>query len=224
MRNMLTEKEWNRNVGTDSWPVSFLHEYAVGLIWDMLHTSDGPIRLPTINGSPVEDVKSGIDKVIIPDALQAVAGYIPDISLLMDSRPVRCIEVIVSNALAPSKVTAMHNLGVEVIQVPVRNEGELRCLFPAIKSPNWWPKFSRHEEVFESAARKSGVNWQGTRQYKILARQEKADEDLDQLMLNLATCSPEMRRRFAYQLHEMMNLESLYPLRQENPKFQSLQS
>ena len=33
---MLTDKEWSRNVGTEAFPVSFLHEYAVGLIWDIL--------------------------------------------------------------------------------------------------------------------------------------------------------------------------------------------
>ena len=179
--------------------------------------------MPTISGYPAENVKNGIDKVIIPDSLQAIAGYVPDISLLKDSRPVRCIEVIVSSPVAPSKVTAIQNLGVEVIQVPVRNEGELRCLFPAMEKTKWWPKFSGHEEVFESAMRKSGVNWEGTRQYRILERQKRADEAVRQLMLNLVACSPEVRRGFVNQLHDMTGLESLFPLRQENPKFKSLQ-
>ena len=93
MEPLLPEDEWTKNVGSESYPVSFLHEYAVGLIWDLLHTQKGPVKLPTMDGSRSGDVVADIDRIIIPDALQSVAGYIPDISLLKDSRPVRCVEV-----------------------------------------------------------------------------------------------------------------------------------
>ena len=96
-KEMLTEKEWSRNVGTDAFPVSFLHEYAVGLIWDMLHSGEGLVQLPLLDGSLTSNLMDGVDKVIIPDALQSIAGYIPDISLLQDSRPIRCIEIVVTN-------------------------------------------------------------------------------------------------------------------------------
>ena len=77
MEPLLPEDEWAKNVGSESYPVSFLHEYAVGLIWDLLHTQKGPVKLPTMDGSRSGDVVADIDRIIIPDALQSVAGYIP---------------------------------------------------------------------------------------------------------------------------------------------------
>ena len=145
---MRSEKDWSRNVGTGTYPVSFLHEYAVGLIWDQLHLNSGAVTLPTLDGNISEDVMSGVDKVIIPDSLQSIAGFIPDISMLQDARPVRCIEVVVTNPVPPKKVAAMQNLGVEVIQVPVRNEKELCALVPIeLEKNSWWPKYTQDEAV-----------------------------------------------------------------------------
>lgn len=55
-----------KNVGSESYPVSFLHEYAVELIWDLLHTQKGPVKLPTMDGSWSGDVVANIDRIIIP--------------------------------------------------------------------------------------------------------------------------------------------------------------
>lgn len=222
---MRTEKGWSRNVGTQTYPVSFLHEYAVGLIWDRLHLNSGAVTLPTLDGSLSEDVMSGVDKVIIPDSLQSIAGFIPDISMLQDARPVRCIEVIVTNSVPPEKVVRMQNLGVEVIQVPVRNEKELRALVPTeLKRSSWWPKFSQDEAMFRSARSKLGVNWRGSKQYRLLKRQEDADRAISNLMDNLTMCSPELRRAFIDCLQEISSLESLYPIRMNNPKYACLHS
>lgn len=223
---MLTESEWQRNVGTQSYPVSFLHEYAVGLIWDLLHLNKGPVPLPNIDGNTIEDVMDGIDQVIIPDALQSIAGFIPDISLLNSSRPIRCIEVIVTNPVKQDKRQAITNLGVELIQVPVRDENDLRALCPTSPSDKsyWWPKFSSSERVFSEARAKTGVNWRGTRQYKILDEQEKADKVINDLIGALSRCSPQVRRSFLTRLQSITSLESLYPLRKENPKYACLQS
>ena len=224
MRRLLPEDEWSRNVGSPSYPVSFLHEYAVGLIWDLLHTKQGPIELPTTDGGRSDDVLANIDQIIIPDALQSIAGYIPDISLLKDARPVRCIEVIVTSPVRPEKVSAIQNLGVEVVQVPARNEDELRAICSATETdkPTWWPKYSGHEEVFQSARRKTGVNWEGTRQYKILESQAKANQAINSLMDQLSRCSPEVRRAFVARLTDMSGLSSLYPIRRDNPKYIAL--
>ena len=46
MEPLLPEDEWTKNVGSESYPVTFLHEYAVGLIWDLLHTQKGPGKTP----------------------------------------------------------------------------------------------------------------------------------------------------------------------------------
>ena len=222
---MLAEKEWNRNVGTGAYPVSFLHEYAVGLIWDKLHLNLGPVTLPTLDGSISENVMERVDRVIVPDALQSIAGVIPDLSLLRDSRPVRCIEVVVSNPVPQHKLTAINNLGVEVVQVPVRNEEELRALFsPRPEDRSWWrPKFSRDEEVFQSVRRKLGVNWQASSQCRLLEGQENADKAILGLIGNLSRCSPEVRRAFVGRLQDITSLESLYPIRQDNPKYACLQ-
>ena len=222
---MRTEKGWSRNVGTQAYPVSFLHEYAVGLIWDRLHLNSGAVTLPTLDGSLTEDVMSGVDKVIIPDSLQSIAGFIPDISMLQDARPVRCIEVVVTNPVPPKKVAAIQNLEVEVIQVPVRNEKELCALVPTeLKKSSWWPKYSRDETVFRSARSKLGVNWRGSKQYRMLTRQEDADKAILNLMDNLTMCSPELRRAFIAWSQEISSLESLYPIRRNNPKYACLHS
>ena len=211
---MLNEKEWSRNVGTSSYPVTFLHEYAVGLIWDMLTAKTGTVQLPTLDGSLSEDLMTGVDRVIIPDALQAIAGYIPDISLLRDVRPVRVIEVVVTNPLPLNKVTAMQNLGVEVIQVPVRNEDELLALFPTSvvteKGIGWWPKYGEKERRAFSKKRFSSKS--------ILDEQGDADREINALMRNLSRCSPEVRREFIEVLKQVSSLESLYPVRPDNPK------
>lgn len=225
-KEMRTEHEWTRNVGTQCYPILFLHEYAVGLIWDLLHLNDGPVPLPTIDGNLAEDVMDGVEQVVIPDALQSIAGFIPDISLLQNSRPIRCIEVIVTNPVAEQKLQAITNLGVELIQVPVRDENDLRALFPTDLSdkPWWWPKFNRAEKVFGEVRAKTGVNWEGTRQHKILAGQENADKAINDLMGALSRCSPQVRRSFLTRLQNLTSLESLYPLRQGNPKYACLQS
>jgi hypothetical protein len=221
---MLDESEWGRNVGTAAFPVTFLHEYAVGLIWDWLNSNTGPVELPTLEGELSENVLDGVDKVIIPDNLNAVAGYVPDILCLHDSRPIRLIEVVVTSPVTVSKTAALTNLGVEVIQVPVRNEDELMALFPSAM-PNklrWWPSYNRGETVFEDVWKASGVNWKGTRQYKILNDQEMADKAIKSLIGHLVRCSPSVRRDFLSVLRGMGSLESLYPLRLENPKYESL--
>ena len=155
---MLDESEWGKNVGTAGFPVSFLHEYAVGLIWDALNANTGPVTLPTLEGGMSDDVLAGVDKVIIPDNLNAVAGYVPDILCLRDSRPVRLIEVVVTSPVTAHKLTAITNLGVEVVQVPVRNEGELMALFPSTLPDKlqWWCSYHKDEAVFQNAREKTG--------------------------------------------------------------------
>ena len=225
MKPSLQEAEWLKNVGSANYPVSFLHEYAVGLIWELLHDHEGPVKLPTVDGGLTSDLMDGIDQIIIPDALQAVAGYIPDISLLKNSRPVRCIEVIVTSPVPPEKLAAIGNLGVEIVQVPVRNEEDRLAItqFPSFPSmegtKRWWfPKFSDRKEPFKSVKERTGVNWRGTRQSKILEAQEHADTAINKLMDNISRCSPELRRAFVAQLNDLSSLGSLYPLNQNNPK------
>ena len=223
MKRLLDDKDWFHNFGTESYPVSFLHEYSVALIWDILHTAKGPVSLPTIAGQPSSNLLEGVDQIIIPDALQSIAGYIPDISLLKNSRPLRCIEVVVNNPTHEDKLKAMTNLGVEVVQIPARTEQEFLNIspMPGTAIP-WWPRFNEDEQAFRQARTNAGVNWQGTRHHKILRGQELADRAIRDLINNLTLCTPETRRAFLTMLAGIPSLDSLYPIRRENPKYDIL--
>lgn len=226
-KTLRTEKEWSRNVGTESFPVSFLHEYAVGIIWDMLvHSNSDSVHLPLLDGTVSRNLMEDVDKVIIPDALQSIAGKIPDISLLRDSRPIKCIEVTVTNPVSEQKAKAIENLGVELFQVPVRNENELRSLFASVpeQTRSWWAKRDETSErqgetLYLADKRRIGFKWRGSpRDW-----QARADSAISELMDNLHWCSPEVRRAFLACLKEMESLESLFPIRPDNPKYKSLQ-
>ena len=223
---MRTEKDWARNVGSEGFPVSFLHEYAVGLIWDRLvHSNNRPVQLPLLDGTISSNLLEDVDKVIIPDALQSIAGTIPDISLLRDSRPIRCIEVVVTNPVSDQKAKNIANLGVELFQIPVRNENELRSLFGSAsrEKRTWWAKRDetdqrQGETLYLADKRRIGFSWRGSSS----SWQGKSDSAVLELMDNLFWCSPEVRRQFLACLQDIGSLESLYPIRPDNPKYKSL--
>ena len=209
---MLSQEEWGRNVGTEGYPVTFLHEYAVGLIWDMLHAGgEGPVHLPTLDGATFEDVLADVDRVVIPDSLQPIGGYIPDLALYdKDLRVLRVIEVVVTSAPSQEKITSLTKRGVEVVVVPVRNEDELRALFPEPfdgKKPRWM-----HQ-------RRQG---EGRRLQSLNTIESRASPFIDELIASLVRCSPAQRRKLVALLEQMGDLESLYPLHPRNPKAKDL--
>ena len=215
---MLPEAEWSRNVGTQSFPVSFIHEYAVGLLWDALQDG-GAVVVKTIDGSMSGNLKEGVDRVVIPDALQPIGGCIPDLGLLdKDMRPVRVIEVIVTSPPKPEKMEKLAQLqkrGVEVVQVPVRNEDELKALVPLADNdfgrPRWNPKWS--SMVFDQM---DIINFA---QMEHISRvQGQADKQVKELIQALIRCRPETRRQLVKVLEELDGLESLYRLSPKNPK------
>ena len=218
---MLSDQDWRRNVGSEAFPVSFLHEYAVALIYDQLILgSEVQLPLP-IDGERSANVMEGVGDVNFPDSLQAIGGYLPDIALYDSSfRVLRVIEVVVTKPVPNGKLKSLENRGVEVLQVPARHEGELRALFPSTDGdrPYWWPKFRKDDVAFREGRQKLGINWQASRQNRILSGQEEADRAIKQLMGNLSRCSPEVRRAFAAWLKDIESLDSLYPISQENPK------
>ena len=219
MKQMLRDQDWRRNVGTESFPVSFLHEYAVALIYDQLIVGHD-VQLPLIDGERSGNVMEGVGHVNFPDSLQAIGGYLPDIALYDSTfRVLRVIEVVVTKTVPNEKLKSLENRGVEVLQVPVRNEDELRglCLSPDSRRPWWWPKIQRVEAVSRETRQKIGVN-ERAMQRQILSGQEQADKEIRKLMGYLSRCSPEVRREFVAWLENIDSLESLYPVRQENPK------
>ena len=216
-KQMLTEAEWSRNVGSQAFPVSFLHEYAVGLLWDRLHGGD-PVVVATMDGSLSEDLKAGADRVVIPDSMQPIGGCIPDLALLdKDLRPVRVIEVVVTSPPTGEKMEKLERLqqrGVEVVQIPVRNEKELRALVPTEtdgRTPRW--AFSWSPTVFEQMGI---INIPRRRQ--ISTAQLGADNKVKELINALIQCDPETRRQLARVLEDINSLEARYPLSPKNPK------
>ena len=205
--------------------MSFLHEYAVALIYDQL-IFGSDVQLPLLDGERSGNVMKDVGHVAFPDSLQAIGGYLPDIALYDSSfRVIRVIEVVVTAPVPQEKLHSLESRDVEVLQVPVRTEDDVRALCPSTDADKawWWPKFNSEETVFKEARRASGVNWQGTRQYRLLSGQEQADKAINQLIGSLSRCSPEVRRSFVLRFKDIANLESLYPIRNENPKREVLE-
>jgi hypothetical protein len=214
---MLPGAEWDRNVGSPAFPVSFLHEYAVGLLWDALHDNDA-VAVKTIDGSISGNLKEGVDRVVIPDSMQPIGGCIPDLALLdKDSRPVRVIEVIVTSPPTSEKMAKLEQLqnrGVEVVQVPVRNEDELKALVPSTNdglNAKW--AYAWNATVFDQVGI---INI--PRQQQIRRTQSGADGKVQELIHALIQCQPETRRRLVKVLEELDSLESRYSLSPKNPK------
>lgn len=231
MRKPMLDTEWDKNVGTAGSPVSFLHEYAVGLIWGSVNANIGlnlkrtafhepnirPVTLPTLEGGMSDDLSAGVDKVIIPDNLNSVAGYLPDLLCLQDSRPVRVIEVVVTSPLPPAKLKAFGNLGLEVVQVPVKNEDELMALFPSTFRDRleWWSYYPDKED----RAKETEGQIEARGRTSIQAISNSA---INEFACHLMQCDPEHRRAFLTLMRDIGNLESLYPLSPDTPKYEAL--
>lgn len=199
-RQMLSEAEWSQNVGTHAFPVSFLHEYAVGLLWDALHTNHS-VTVKTMDGSMSDNLMHGVERVVIPDSMQPIGGCIPDLALLdKDLRPVRVIEVVVTSPPTEDKAEKLNLLeqrGVEVVLVPVRNEEELKALVP---TPIDGQK----------------ITWSYGLRRRI--RPGGPDSKIEELIDALIHCLPETRRKLVRMMEELDSLESCYPLSPNNPK------
>ena len=197
-RPLLTEAEWRKNVGTETHPISLLHEYAVGLIWDMVHGSaPSPVRLPTLSGELSGDVCQWMEYATIPTAVNSFGGYIPDVAIYGKKHQVlRVIEVVGVNPTPAVKLKILQDNGIEVIQVPVRTEADFIALQPLVEAdaPAWG--FVVGGDLVT----------------------ERADNYIREFMLNLERCSPAVRREMASLLAGIDSLESLYPLSESNPK------
>ena len=204
-----------RNVGTPEHPVSWLHERTIAVLYDELtHTRVIPplgnlsmreekalrVRL-TPGGELSYDLRDGVVSVKIPDPeWDIIGGIVPDLALYGEdkSKPVRIIEVIVSNTPDAAKRHKMNKLqerGVDVVEIVVKSEDDLRNLIDV----TWEP-------VFRKARRIS-----------------QADKEMTTLIRTLQGCSPVMRRVFKQMLIEMDNLDSLYPISSANPLADKLQ-
>lgn len=198
-----------RNVGTPEHPISWLHERTIAVLYDEL-THDrvvlpqGNARLRyeealrvrlTPGGDLSHDLREGVVSVKIPDPeWDIIGGIIPDIALYGEdaSRPVRIIEVTVFHPpddKKRQKMEKLHSRGVDVVEVVIKSEDDLRNLIEF----TWEPVFVK------------------------TSRTHRADNVVRDFMRTLERCSPTMRRAFKQMLMELDGLDSLYPLSPTNP-------
>ena len=209
--------KWARNVGTDSHPVSYLHEYAVALLWDELDKgllTGSEVRVRTSSGELSSNLLDGAVRMSVPDTLTPIGGYVPDLALFDESdRPVRVIEVVVTTAPSSDKIETLRKRGVDVVVTSVANENELKklCWVPAEV------RFARNERV------EVRRNWSVSAQARYEERQRPSNRQIEDLCEALQSCSPEVRRQLLEVIHELDTMDSLYPLSRSNPKRQALE-
>ena len=211
----MTSNKWTKNVGTNANPVSYLHEYAVALLWDQLDAGlarGGEVRARV---SPEEfsgNLLEGVKRMTIPDSLTPIGGFIPDIALFDENdKPVRVIEVAVTGAPAASKIASLSQRGVDVVTIPVGDEDDLKRLCWTPAEIRFAPDIAAVYARRWSASARAAVNSQ--RHHNDVVRGMTAA---------LQSCTPETRREFLEVLRNLDTLNSLYPISSDNPKREAL--
>ena len=206
---------WSRNVGTSAHPVSALHEYAVALIWDELSYGmrrSNQVRVLMSSGDMSSNLLDGIERIAIPDDMSPVGGTIPDIALYDgDNKPIRVIEVAVTSPTSDSKLENLTKRGVEVVEVTVKSEDDLRRLC-------WTP-----------AAVGFALNARANPVHNIPSQRdrERMQYEYNATVAGFAkaiqNCAPEVRRQLCEVLDRLRSIDSLYPISPQNPKRKSLE-
>ncbi len=204
------------NVGTSSAPVSWLHQRAVALLYDEIIVglakgltsvwrvgADGnriSVEVPIADvralkepgGELTDNLLADVTKAKVPGEWDQVGGVVPDLILYGEGdQPVRIIEVIVTNSPNSTKQKKLETLrrrGVDVVLVTIHNESDLLKLC-------WTPATVRF-----TASDKNN-----------------SDKTVSILVRALRNCSPEVRREFVATLCNINKLDSLFPLRPDNP-------
>ena len=209
-------EDWQRNVGTPNNPVTWLHERAVALIYDMLTSGGGDVRARL---SPDDDALSpnlaeGVTRVELAedDPLMWVAGGLnPDIRCFGDDgRLKRVIEVTHSSEPSKDRREKWERLkkrGVDVVEIKITDPDSLRYMF-------WCPA---PVEFFPS------INVNGATSKGFRENQRSYDFEVEKLTRALMLCSPKVRRDFLRVLGGLNTVDSLYPLTFDNPLAEKLE-
>lgn len=220
---------WKRNVGTPENPVSYLHEYAVALIWDRLNYGKCYVKTASGEHEQVNVPEGG--RIAIPDELTAIGGMLPDIAIYnAEHRPVAVIEVQVSAAPSDRKIARMENLGVKMFVVPVPNQNALRDILKPVETRGSLPPdeipcayyghtalLNKRAERLSAEARSSRISratYLGT---------HNANQSVIALITSLRMCDPALRQELRSVLDSLDSVESIHPILPGNPKAQSLQ-
>ena len=215
--------DMTRNIGTANYPVTELHERAVALLYDELTRPDlekkEEIRARlTPGGELSHDLRAGVRRVKIPDPdWDSVGGIVPDLILYGDDdvKPIRIIEVVVTNAPGDEKqkkLDALQKRGVDVVVITVKEEDDLLHLCPT----QWRPRFSSL-----TGNDKYSINY--AQNSNSQSRKLDYDDSVKNLMESILGCSPATRRALVKVLSELESLDSLYPVRPTNPLRDKLQ-
>lgn len=212
---------WKINLGTPEQQVSYLHEYAVAMIWEALH-SDGssPVYLKTKTGELSSNLKEGMARVDIPDALTHIGGMLPDLAIYnSDHRPIRVIQVDVTHDTDEDKVQRLLNLGVETCIAKIRTPRDLRSLIITEREcQSSLRRFAADADAVNHAI--SNIPQKSAN----LMRQRAADKTIEGIMQALALCSPRVRREFYDMLIASSRVYGRYPISDANPKAEMLAS
>ncbi|MYC06773.1 MAG: hypothetical protein F4X57_06335 [Chloroflexi bacterium] len=224
--------KWTKNVGTPEHPVSYLHEYAVALIWDRL--SAGGCFLKTTSSNEYEhiSVPEG-GRIAIPDELTPIAGMVPDIAVYdSDHRPVTVVEVQVTRAPSENKRERLERLGVKMIVVPVPNEEALLTMFRPVSVEELFHgiqiprRFSGHSNLVKKQLMPGYADSSALARVKIdgtLTNINEANKAVENLILSIRQCDPSLRQELRAVLDELDSIESQHPILSGNPKLPVLQ-
>ena len=196
-----------------------IHERAVAMIEQALHgayTGRGGGVTRQVGTVPVyvrhtpgaddwsDNLADGVASVKVPDPdWDAVGGIIPDLILYNgDGKPHRLIEVIDTSAPTHGKRAKLEQLqrrGVDVVEVTVHTEDDLKAMFPEELTGSYRPRRLRH---FTNHGQEQLANMGET----------KVEALVEDFIRAVRSCSPATRRKLADVLQGLDTLESLYPV------------
>ena len=223
--------DWERNVGTNGHPVSYLHERAVALLYDELKPrrnegnpprgatfrppwrAEGRVRLA--DGTLSHNIREGMATLTFPDEWTNLGGVVPDLIMYgEDGKPIRIIEVIVTSPPSKYKRAQLDTLtkrGVDVVEVVVRNPDDLMTLC-------WTPTTPRYSATTQYD--KFSVNY--AQNDYTQGQKRQLDEAVVGLARALIGCSPQARRELYEVLQGLGSFDSLFPVHPLNPKAEVL--
>ena len=209
--------KWTKNVGTPDHPVSYLHEYAVALIWDRLNAGGCFVRTTANEYEHISVPKGG--RVGIPDELTPIAGMVPDIAIYdAEHRPIAVVEVQVTSGPSENKRERLDRLGVKMIVVPVPSEEALLTMFQPVSTEELFRGINIPGDYYGHTNLLKKRRWRrGTRHL------DDANNTVSNLILSLKMCDPLLRQELRAVLDELDSIESQYPILPGNPKLATLQ-
>ena len=217
-----------RNVGTPGHPLTWLHQRAIALLYGEISLAlkiRGKVFARTQGADKDEwtqDLTAGGQTVSIPSDLTPIGGISPDLAVYQGHQPVRVIEVVVTNPPNPTKMDHLKSLrqrGVDVAVIRIQTLEDLTnlCWDHSNRERSWSPDLREPPEYPHHAnarfARRGNAGWPGQANY---------NGQIAEFINGLLLCEPAIRRQLADVLKALPTLDSVYPLSQHNPLYESL--